>query len=68
MKENKFDKDSIALIYKMALQQFEDRNTVLIILAFSERTSLHWFSGNGDQNAVRALIVWGADIHAKDKG
>ena len=67
MKEDKFEKDSIALIYRMALQQFEDRNIVLIILTFSEPTSLHWFSGNGAQNVVRALIVLGADVHAKDK-
>ena len=58
---------SIALIYSMALQEFEDRNIVLIILTFSEPTSLHWFSGNGDKNVVRALIVLGADVHAKDK-
>ena len=56
----------IPLIYSMALQEFEDRNIVLIILTFSESTSLHWFSGNGDQNVVRALITLGADVHAKD--
>ena len=50
----------------MTLQEFEDRNTVLIILTFSEPMILHWFSGNGDQDVVRALIALGADIHAKD--
>ena len=67
MKEDKLEKDSIALIYKMALQQFEDRNIVLIILTFSEPTNPHWFSGNGDQNVVRALIVLGVDVHARDE-
>ena len=67
MKEDKFEKSSIALIYRMALQQFEDRNIVLIILTFSETTSLHWFSGNGAQNEVRALLTLGADVHVKDR-
>ena len=66
-REDKFEKDSIALIYRMILQQFEDRNIVLIILTFSEPKILHWFSFNGDKNVVRALIVLGADVHAKDR-
>ena len=50
----------------MILQEFEDQNIVLIILTFSESTSLHCFSGNGAQNVVRALTTLGADVHAKD--
>ena len=59
--------DSIGLIYNMALHQFEDRNIALIILTFSEPTSLHWFSRKGLQNMVRALITLGADVNAKDR-
>ena len=66
-REDKFEKDSIALIYRMTLQQFEDRNIVLIILTFSKRKILHWFSFHGDKNVVRALIALGVDVHAKDK-
>ena len=59
---------SVPLIYRLTLQEFEDRNIALIILTFSEPTSLHWFSGNGAQNVVRALITLGAEVHAKDNG
>ena len=58
---------SVPLIYRLTLQEFQDQNTALIILTFSEPTSLHWFSGNGDQNVVRALITLGAEVHAKDR-
>ena len=71
MQEDKYGSDkrfaSVSLIYSLTSQEFEDQNIVFIILTFSEPTSLHWFSGNGDQNVVRALITLSADVHAKDR-